>query len=73
MKKHVKIENLDCANCAAKLELTLAKIEGVNSVSVNFMAQKMLIDIEDSAYDKVVEKVKAAVRKSEPDCALKGI
>lgn len=49
MKKTVKIV-IDCANCAAELERALEKIEGVNEVSINFMTQKMIIDIDDNNY-----------------------
>ena len=47
MKKSFVIEELDCAHCAAKIEEEIKKIEGVNSVSVNFLAQKMTIDAQD--------------------------
>ena len=47
MVKTYKVANLDCANCAAKLERALSKIDGVNSAAVNFFAQKITLDIED--------------------------
>lgn len=57
MKKTVKIV-IDCANCAAELERALEKIEGVNEVSINFMTQKMIIDIDDNNYQEIVKKIK---------------
>ena len=63
MKKVFKIE-VDCAVCAGKVEAAIAKMEGVNSVSVNFISQKMTIDCEDSITVKDLLKV---ARKIEPD------
>ena len=66
MKKTYKIE-VDCAVCAGKIETALAKLDGVNSVSVNFMTQKMIIDINDEIYDEVFDKAVKLARKIEPD------
>jgi len=73
MKKIVKITNLDCANCAAELENEISKIKGVNEVSISFMTEKMVIDIEDSLYEEVVKKIEKAKRKVEPDCEISGL
>ncbi len=73
MKKTVKITNLDCANCAAELENEISKIKGVHEVSISFMTEKMVIDIEDSLYNEVVKKVEKAKRKVEPDCEISGL
>ena len=73
MKKIVKIENLDCANCAAKLERALNKIDGVNAISINFMAMKMSVDCADDRYAAVAEEIKAVTKKVEPDCVYKGL
>ena len=70
MKKTVKIV-IDCANCAAELERALEKIEGVNEVSINFMTQKMIIDIDDNNYQEIVKKIEKTKRKVEPDCEIK--
>jgi copper chaperone CopZ len=59
MKKTYKVE-VDCANCAAKIEREIAKIEGVDSASINFMTQKMVIESETADFNsliKTVEKV----------------
>lgn len=70
MKKKFKLEDLDCAHCAAKMEEAIKKIDGVNDVSVNFLAQKMTIDAADERFDAIMEEVKAACAKVEPDCKI---
>lgn len=72
MKKTVKIV-IDCANCAAELERALEKIEGVNEVSINFITQKMIIDIDDNNYQEIVKKIEKTKRKVEPDCEIEGL
>ena len=66
MKKVFKIE-VDCAVCANKVQDVISKIEGVNSVSVNFMTQKMILDANDDKFDEVLQKALKAARKVEPD------
>ena len=56
MKKKFKIE-VDCANCAAKIEAAVKKIDGVNDASVSFMTEKMVIDADDAEFDKIMKKV----------------
>ena len=71
MKKVVKIE-VDCAVCANKIENAVKKINGVNSVTVNFMTQKMVIDINDDIFDEVMNEVIKTAKKVEPDfCIIK--
>ena len=69
MKKRYKFE-VDCANCAAKVEAAVKKIDGVNDASVNFMAQKMTIDADDARFDEILKEVEAVAKKVEPDCEL---
>ena len=71
MKKTFELEDLDCANCAAKMERGIAKIKGVNSVTVDFMTQKIVLDCEDGIMDEVVAEMKKVCRKIEPDCIIK--
>ena len=66
MKKAYKIE-IDCANCANKVQEAISKVDGVNSVSINFMTQKMIIDIDDAHYDEVFKLAVKAGKKAEPD------
>ena len=59
MKKKFKLEDLDCAHCAAKMEEAIKKIDGVNDAAVNFLAQKMTSDADDERSDAIREEVKA--------------
>ena len=70
MKKKFKLEDLDCANCAAKMEEAIKKIDGVNDASVSFLAQKMTIDAEDGQFDEIMKKVVKVCEKVEPDCKI---
>ncbi len=70
MKKAFKLEDLDCANCAAKMERAIAKIDGVQSVNVSFIAQKMTIEADKEKFDGIIEQVVKTCRKVEPDCKI---
>ena len=72
MKKVIKLENLDCANCGMLLERTVAKIDGVASVTVNFMAQKLIIEYDESK-EGVLESVKKSAKRILPDVTLLGV
>lgn len=67
MKKTFKLIDLDCANCAAKMETAINKIDGVTSATVSFMTQKLTIEAPDDVFDSVVEKAVKAISKVEPD------
>ena len=69
MKKSYKCE-VDCANCAAKMEDAINKIEGVKSARVNFMTQKLTLDAEDDRYDEILQAAVKACKKVEPDCEI---
>lgn len=70
MKKVYKLEDLDCANCAAKMERAVAKIDGVDSVNISFMAQRMAIEAEESRFEEIMDRVEKACKKVEPDCRI---
>lgn len=70
MKKKFKLEDLDCANCAAKMEDAIKKIPGVNDANVSFMTQKMMVDAEDEKFDGIMEAVVKVCAKVEPDCKI---
>ena len=70
MKKVFKIEELDCAHCAQKVEDDIRKIDGVISVQVNFLSQKLVLEAEDSKFDEILAKAKAVAKKVEPDCEI---
>ena len=70
MKKKFKLQDLDCANCAAKMEEAIKRIEGVADANVSFMTQKMTIEAEESRFDEIMKEVVAMCRKVEPDCII---
>ena len=70
MKKVFELEDLDCANCAAKMEDAIRKLDGVQSVNISFMAQKMTLEAEDANFDKVLRQVKKCIKRVEPDCVV---
>ncbi len=70
MKKSFKIEDLDCAHCAAKIEDEIRKLDGVNSVSVNFLAQKLVLDADDAKFDAVLKEAVDVFAKIEPDSSV---
>ncbi|MBO4926749.1 MAG: heavy-metal-associated domain-containing protein [Clostridiales bacterium] len=70
MRRTFKLDELDCANCAAKMEEAIAKLPGVKKVSVNFMAQKMILEAEDSEFDEVLRQAAETIAKVEPDCHI---
>ncbi len=70
MKKTFKLIDLDCANCAAKMESAIKKIDGVTNASVSFMSQKMTIEADDDKFDDIVKQVVKVCKKVEPDCEI---
>ena len=71
MKKIIKLEGLCCANCAAKIEEGVRKLEGVKEVSLSFMTQRMTMEIDDGREDELVEKARKIAAKVEPDVEFK--
>lgn len=70
MKKTYKIE-VDCANCANLMEDAARKTAGVQTATVNFMTQKMIVEFAEGQESKaVMENVLAACKKVEPDCEI---
>ncbi len=65
MTRVYRVENLDCANCAAKIERALAKLDGVRSASVSFLTQKITLDLADGADIDLL--VKKTCKKIEPE------
>ena len=70
MKKKFKLQDLDCANCAAKMEDLIKKIDGVNDASVSFMTQKIMVDADDARFDDIMKEVVKVCAKVEPDCKI---
>ena len=70
MKKVYRLEDLDCANCAAKMERAVAKIDGVNEVSISFMGQRMSIDADEGRFEEIMDNVVKVCKRVEPDCRI---
>lgn len=66
MKRRYTLENLGCANCAAKMESKIKELDGVNSVTVNFITTKMVLDVEDDKFDTVLAQAKDIIKSIEP-------
>lgn len=72
MKKVFKLTELDCANCAAKMENALGKIPGVSSAKINFMTLKLTLEAEDAGWDSIVSQAQSAISKILPRCKMAG-
>ena len=70
MKKRYVIEELCCANCAAKMEDSIRKIDGINSVTINFLTQKLTLDAADDRFDSILNEAERIIKKIEQDCVL---
>ena len=70
MKKKYKLEDLCCANCAAKMEAAIGKIDGVESCSISFMAQKMTLEVDESKLDDILTAAQNAVKKVDRACKI---
>ncbi len=70
MKKVIKLRDLDCANCAAKMENAIKKIDGVQDATVSFLTQKMTLTADDSRFEEILDEVVRVCRRVEPDCEI---
>ena len=70
MKKTFKLIDLDCANCAAKMEAAIRELDGVTNATVSFMTQKMTIEADDANFDAIVKQAVKICQKVEPDCQV---
>ena len=71
MKKKFAIEGIDCANCAAKMEDAINKIEGINSATINFFAEKITIDADDANFDALVDEAEKSCNKVDKGVTIK--
>ena len=71
MKKKFVLEGIDCANCASKMEEAINKIEGVNSATINFFAEKLTIDADDDKFEDIVAQAEKACNKVERGVTIK--
>lgn len=73
MKKKFKIEGLDCANCGAKIQEALSKLDGVNSVNVSFLTEKVKFDLDDDVnIENLLAKANGISDKIEPGSKIIG-
>lgn len=70
MKKSFKLIDLDCANCAAKMERGIKKLNGVNDATVSFMTQKLTLEANENDFESVMDEVVKVCKKIEPDCKI---
>ena len=70
MKKRFKMQELDCANCAAKMEEAIKKIDGVKDANVSFMTQKLTVEADEDRFDDVMAQIIKVCKKVEPDCTI---
>lgn len=70
MKKVFRLEALDCASCAARMEAAVSKLPGVTNATVSFMTRKMSIEADDAVFDEVVQAAVKCIARVEPDCRV---
>ncbi|MCI2105626.1 MAG: heavy-metal-associated domain-containing protein [Intestinimonas sp.] len=70
MRKTYRLRDLDCANCAAKMERGISKIPGVQSASISFMTQRLTIEADEPLLDSIIKQAVKVCRKIEPDCTI---
>ncbi len=73
MKKKFRLQGLDCANCAAKIENAIKKLPVVNDATVDFMTTKLVLEADDDKMEEAIESSKAIIKKMEPDVIVKKI
>lgn len=70
MKKRFKLVDLDCANCAAKMEDAIKKVDGVKDATVSFVMQKMTVEADDARFDDIMTEIVKVCKRVEPDCEI---
>ncbi|MCH5352304.1 MAG: cation transporter [Acutalibacter sp.] len=70
MKKKFALEELDCANCAAKMEAAIKKLPGVQDATVSFLTQKLTVEADDDKFDEIMKEAAKVIKKIEPDCRI---
>jgi len=70
MKKVFKMQDLDCANCAAKMEAAISKIPGVQKAIMNFMTQKLTLEADEAEFDRILTEAQKAVSKVDKECLI---
>ena len=70
MKKRFKLVDLDCANCAAKMEDAIKKVDGVKDATVSFVMQKMTVEADDARFHDIMKEIIKVCKRVEPDCEI---
>ena len=70
MKKTFKMQDLECAHCAAKMEDAIRKLPGVHSASISFMTQKLVLEADEEHLEQILDEAAKLIRKVEPDCRI---
>ncbi len=73
MKSRFKIKGLDCANCAAELERAIEKIDGIDNVSISFIAERMELEFEDVKKEEIMKKLNKVIKREEPDVKIEEV
>ena len=73
MKVKFKIKGIDCANCAAELERAIQKIDGMESCSISFITEKMVLEFPEENEKEIMEKLNKTIKKEEPDATIEKI
>lgn len=71
MKKSYKLENLDCAHCAAVMENRIRKIEGIHEANISFMTKRLVLDADEDRLPEILREAAVICRRVEPDCFIK--
>ena len=70
MKKTFNLTDLDCANCAQKMQDAICKLDGVHDATVSFLTQKLTVDADDDRFDEIMKQVVKCCKRVEPDCEI---
>ena len=70
MKRSFKLENLDCAHCAAKMEKAIGALPNVTSAVISFMSARLTIEADESAFPAVIDDAQKAIKGIEKDCLI---
>lgn len=70
MKKSFRLEDLDCANCARKMEDAVRRIDGVEAVTISYIGQRLTLEAADDRFDSVLDEAVRLMHKIEPDCRV---
>ena len=71
MKKRFSLIGLCCANCAAKMEDAIRKLDGVEAASISFMTQKLTVEADEARFDEIMPQIVAICKRIDPDCEIR--